>query len=150
MTPLGLLALEPADPEPRQCASCLRWYRIGNPRVACAAMHPPGSCCHYGDTEVPAPETPDRDAPVDSEPTGEALRARYAGQTKMVDEAMVARLLGCDEIDPFWAVAFRYETAEAFEAFADGNRRHYGHKTFGPVPSGDGGFYGLTILKQPQ
>lgn len=85
--------------------------------------------------------------PAPDGPTGEELRARYAGQTKTVDTAMVMQLLGRDDIiDPDQSIAFRYETAEAYEAFAEGNRRRYGHMTLGPVPSGDGGFYGLTVF----
>lgn len=55
-SPIGLPALEPADPEPRQCGICGGWHLHKNPRVSCAANHLPGTCCHYGDQEVPAPE----------------------------------------------------------------------------------------------
>ena len=37
-----------------QCSRCLKWWKPGN--TGCAALHYGEGCCHYGDTEVPAPE----------------------------------------------------------------------------------------------
>jgi len=77
---------------------------------------------------------------------GEELRARYGNQCEMLaDAAPVLHLLGCDDIDPFCAVAFRYATLEALDAFAAGNRRHRGYGSIGP----DGLLYGVTVLKPP-
>ena len=36
-----------------QCPRCLKWWKPGN--VACCVIHIGDGCCHYGDTEVPAP-----------------------------------------------------------------------------------------------
>ena len=36
-----------------ECPRCLKWFRPG--RLRCAVMHHGDGCCHYGDTEVPAP-----------------------------------------------------------------------------------------------
>ena len=36
-----------------ECPRCLKWFRPGN--LGCAVMHHGDGCCHYGDTEVPAP-----------------------------------------------------------------------------------------------
>jgi len=33
-----------------QCGICEKWFLRGN--SMCAVMHPLGTCCHYGDTEV--------------------------------------------------------------------------------------------------
>jgi hypothetical protein len=82
---------------------------------------------------------------VTADVTGKNLRERY-GIPQMADAAMVAALLGRDDIDPGTAIAYGYPTAEAFEAFADANRRDYGHETLGPVTGPDGQLYGLTIL----
>lgn len=42
-----------------QCSTCGRWYVSTTAQLACAVMHPPGTCCHYGDQEVPAPASPE-------------------------------------------------------------------------------------------
>jgi hypothetical protein len=81
--------------------------------------------------------------------TASELRERYGDQVDRADEATVLRLLGRDDIDPDVAWGSRYATIEAFEAFSDGNRRHHGHETIGPVTGPDGHIYGLTILKMP-
>ena len=52
-----------APARPTKCPGCERWY-VPNPKKAhesCCVMHFPGSCCHFSDTEVPAPqeETPE-------------------------------------------------------------------------------------------
>ena len=36
-----------------ECPRCLKWFRPGH--LGCAVMHHGDGCCHYGDTEVPAP-----------------------------------------------------------------------------------------------
>jgi len=82
--------------------------------------------------------------------SGEELRARYGDHTETLkDAAPVLQLLGVKDIDPRWAVAFRYETLEALEAFGDGNRRHYGYQSYGPVIGPDGLIYGVTVLEPP-
>lgn len=36
-----------------QCRGCRKWFLpVG---VSCCMAHPPGTCCHYGETEVPDP-----------------------------------------------------------------------------------------------
>lgn len=82
--------------------------------------------------------------------TGEELRARFGDQVEAVaDTGLVLRLLGRQDTDPTLAVAEKYATREAFDVFADGNRRHYGHETLGPVTGDDGTIYGLIILNLP-
>jgi hypothetical protein len=166
-TPVGLLGLEPAEPHDHPGAKAHITIKIGLPDSGPAitgdladavwdlltklGFPPVFTEAHISGSD---PEFHGiglwhaHGSAADSGPTGEELRARYGTQAKMADEATVARLLGCDEIDPFSTVAYRYDTLEAFEAFADGNRRHYGHKTIGPVPSGDGGLYALLILNR--
>jgi hypothetical protein len=39
-----------------QCPRCLKWWKLGN--TTCAVAHIGDGCCHYGDTEVQAPEDP--------------------------------------------------------------------------------------------
>jgi hypothetical protein len=65
------------------------------------------------------------------------------------DAAPVLCLLGRDDIDPCHAVAFRYATMEALDAFGSGNRERYGHETIGPLIGPDGMLYGVTVLKPP-
>jgi hypothetical protein len=77
---------------------------------------------------------------------GDELRAQYGNQCEaLAGAAPVLHLLGRDDIDPYWAVAFRYTTLEALEAFSVGNREHYGYETIGP----DGALYGVTVLPRP-
>ena len=84
------------------------------------------------------------DRPV---PPGEDLRASYGDQTEMLDDAApVLHLIGRNDIDPDSAVAFRYATMEALDAFGAGNRQHYGYETIGPVIGPDGLLYGVTVL----
>lgn len=93
-------------------------------------------------------ETSTADRPVLS---GEELRARYGDQCEMVDPVEpVLELLGVKDVDPRWAVAFRYATLEALEAFTEGNRRHYSYATIGPVIGPDGFIYGVTVLDPPE
>lgn len=42
------------EPSAVQCPECGRWWKPGN--EACAVVHLGQGCCHYGDTEVLAPE----------------------------------------------------------------------------------------------
>jgi hypothetical protein len=37
-----------------KCDGCRNFYssQVGRTRVSCAVMHPPGTCCHYGEIEV--------------------------------------------------------------------------------------------------
>jgi hypothetical protein len=83
--------------------------------------------------------------------TGEELRARYGDQATMLpgDAGPLLRIFGRDDIDPRWPVAFRYATMEALDAFAAGNRRHYGFESIGPLIGPDGAIYGVIILKPP-
>jgi hypothetical protein len=81
---------------------------------------------------------------------GEELRARYGDQCQILDDAVpVLQLLGRDDVDPSWAIAFRYTALEALEAFAAGNRQHYGYEAIGPVIGPDGLLYGVTVLDPP-
>lgn len=44
-------------PRPTKCPGCGKWH-IPTPSmemVSCCVLHPPGSCCHYSETEVPPP-----------------------------------------------------------------------------------------------
>ena len=43
------------EPTAVQCPECSRWWRPGS--EACAVVHLGKGCCHYGDKEVPAPES---------------------------------------------------------------------------------------------
>jgi hypothetical protein len=36
------------------CKQCKKYFILGN--THCAVLHLPGTCCHYGDTEVSPPE----------------------------------------------------------------------------------------------
>jgi hypothetical protein len=93
---------------------------------------------HYSTTE---------DRPV---PSGEDLRAKYGDQAEMLRDATpVLNLIGRDDINPHWAVAFRYATMEALDAFRAGNRQHYGYETIGPVIGPDGLLYGVTVPPDP-
>lgn len=42
------------EPTEVQCPNCKKWWRIRN--ANCAVLHRGKGCCHYGDTEVLAPE----------------------------------------------------------------------------------------------
>jgi hypothetical protein len=46
-----------SPPTPEKCRACHRWFvpKPGWEMVSCCVMHPPGSCCHYSETEVPEP-----------------------------------------------------------------------------------------------
>ena len=37
-----------------QCPGCKKWFMPGN--YSCCVLHAPGTCCHYSDTEIPAPQ----------------------------------------------------------------------------------------------
>ena len=39
-----------------KCPGCGRWFQYGY--INCLVLHPPGTCCHLGDTEVSAPKGP--------------------------------------------------------------------------------------------
>lgn len=39
-----------------RCAICDRWWQTPIPQVSCTMTHSPGSCCHYGETEMSAPQ----------------------------------------------------------------------------------------------
>lgn len=77
------------------------------------------------------------------------LRSRYGDQVEMVDHVRVLQFFGINESEREWAVAFRYATLEALEAFTAGNRRHHGYTTIGPLIGPDSALYGITILKRP-
>jgi hypothetical protein len=78
--------------------------------------------------------------------SAEQLRERY-GKPQTADLSFVLRLLDHnDPVDPHWSMAYRYPSVEAFEAFADGNRRHHGHESLGPAVTEDGVF-GVTLLR---
>jgi hypothetical protein len=82
--------------------------------------------------------------------SGEELRARYGSQSEMLpDAAPILHLLGRKDTESRWAVAFRYETLEALEAFGVGNQQHFGYESFGPVIGPDGLIYGVTVLDPP-
>lgn len=83
-----------------------------------------------------------------SDMTADQLRAYY-GKPEAADLPMVLHMLGNPGIDTDWAVAYRYPSEEACKAFADGNQRHHGHTSLGPVTGPDGGIYGITIMAQP-
>ena len=36
------------------CPRCKKYFsaQTGRMRISCAVLHPPGSCCHYGDKEL--------------------------------------------------------------------------------------------------
>lgn len=80
--------------------------------------------------------------------TADQLRAYY-GHPESADLFMVLHLLGDPDIDTTWAVAYRYPSTEAHDAFADGNQRHHGHQSLGPATGPDGAVYGITIMDPP-
>lgn len=45
----------PAEREPVKCPGCGKWFISPRVGMSCLVLHPPGTCCHYGETEVPAP-----------------------------------------------------------------------------------------------
>jgi hypothetical protein len=49
--------IEKATPRAEKCPGCGDWYlpQRGPVTVSCCVIHPPGSCCHMGETKVPAP-----------------------------------------------------------------------------------------------
>jgi hypothetical protein len=50
---------------PYQCEGCGDWYVMPRVALACCVLHPPGSCCHFGEIAVASPgET----APPTTEP----------------------------------------------------------------------------------
>lgn len=53
---------KPAPTVAEKCPGCRRWFvpTPGMGMTSCTVFHGPGSCCHYSETEVPAPlpETP--------------------------------------------------------------------------------------------
>lgn len=146
------------------CPFRLQYEQVSFEAEVAAAMKP-GAVLMLGNRAGPAPSgwkqltsIVERDGawlkPLEPVPdkllTGEELRARHKGQAEAVDLAMVLRHLGRDDIDENRAIAYRYATGEAYEAFADGNRRHHGHETIGPVTGPDGAIYGITIMKEPE
>lgn len=116
-----------------QCPDCGATFRPGE--AAC-----PG--CGVELTEDTRPDL-----------SGEELRARY-GKPEQIDAAWVlagpladqagAVSRGLGGRNP--VVAFRYESAEAAEAFAAANLRHHGHTSLGPVDAGVGGIVGVVVL----
>jgi hypothetical protein len=52
------------------CPLCRLWYgtRRGTPRFSCCVAHAPGTCCHYGQTQLAVVEV----RPVGPEGRGEA------------------------------------------------------------------------------
>ncbi len=79
---------------------------------------------------------------------GEELRTKY-GKPEQVPAGPVLKLLkqeGVTVADPRTAIAYRYPTTEACEAFAAGNLRHHGHESLGPVVT-DEGIFGIVLLK---
>ena len=46
----------PSTGNPHRCPQCRRWFvpTVGMENISCTVMHG-GSCCHYSETEVPAP-----------------------------------------------------------------------------------------------
>jgi hypothetical protein len=43
------------EPVPEKCPGCGKWHiRVQN--ISCCVMHPPGTCCHMGEQEVPEPQ----------------------------------------------------------------------------------------------
>lgn len=73
----------------------------------------------------------------------------YYGKPDAVDLPMVLHMLGDPDIDTDMAIACRYPSTEAHDAFADGNQRHHGHTSLGPVTGPDGAIYGVTVMRQP-
>jgi hypothetical protein len=44
---------------PYWCVNCQVWYRAkdaGHSGLGCLVHHGPGSCCHFGEEQVPAPD----------------------------------------------------------------------------------------------
>lgn len=40
-----------------RCDKCGRWYEFREGvRVSCCVQHPPGQCCHYGETRIAEPD----------------------------------------------------------------------------------------------
>lgn len=84
--------------------------------------------------------------------SGALLRVRYAGQTGQVGTggtADILRLLGRDDLDPARCIATWYGTREAYDAYADANKRHHGHDTIGPATGPGGLLYGVIAMKRP-
>jgi hypothetical protein len=38
-----------------KCKVCNKWFAYNIPKISCTVYHPPGTCCHYGDTEIEEP-----------------------------------------------------------------------------------------------
>lgn len=55
--------LGPDQGSPVRCRVCGKWFRAG--KKGCLTVHLDGGCCHYGDTEVSAPENPEPPFPAD-------------------------------------------------------------------------------------
>lgn len=50
--------IEGFDNTPVKCPGCGKWHvnLAGDmEHVSCTVFHAPGSCCHFGESEVPAP-----------------------------------------------------------------------------------------------
>jgi hypothetical protein len=40
----------------RKCSDCGQWYASGGPvLLSCGVLHPPGDCCHLGETKINPP-----------------------------------------------------------------------------------------------
>ena len=68
--------IEEGPAVPTKCPGCAKWY-VPNParaNVSCCVMHYPGSCCHYSETEVPAPEEIPAERRVEVTQMGDAER----------------------------------------------------------------------------
>ena len=78
-------------PEPMKCPGCEKWFVL-NPamaNVSCCVLHGPGSCCHFSETEVPAPEeTPEeRKMRLETAATGDLTdEDLYEDLTNILDD----------------------------------------------------------------
>lgn len=53
-------------PRGEKCQICGKTYTGGNSNISCLVLHAPGTCCHYGETEVKPPSLPSQE-PVERE-----------------------------------------------------------------------------------
>ena len=74
------------------------------------------------------------------------LCARYGKPELLPDEARIIGYLGLPA-DPNWSAAFRYESAEACEAFAESNLRNHGHRSWGPFVT-EAGIIGVIEVRR--
>ena len=43
------------ESKPQKCPGCGGWFIYNEHGMSCLVLHAPGTCCHYGETQVSAP-----------------------------------------------------------------------------------------------